>query len=155
MKKNTRKREYSHVWVLLLGLAVMVQCSLLFAGAYLVLFILGTLWFLVTICPNCRGYNSKACPSGYGLLSARLTKKAKNPDHNRAFKRNIASVAVQWFVPVLGAGFCLYQDFDVYLAGTLVIFCLVAFVWLPLNSKQGGCARCPQRKDCAWSKAGK
>jgi len=155
MKKKKGKLEISHEIVLLLGALVFVQCSWLAALLYLMVSLLGTLWFLFSICPHCLTYGTELCSSGYGLLSSKLFKRREERNFKRAFKRNIWVVALQWFLPLLGGIYCLYLSFDLILLTTVIIFVLIAFVWLPTRSKKEGCARCPQRKDCAWTRVGK
>ena len=147
--------DISHALVLTLGTVVLLQCSYLAALLYVVVSLLGSVWFMANICPHCRAYGTMACKSKYGLLSSWLFKRPETIDFRRAFKRNIASVAVQWFIPLLGGIYCLYLSFDIYLLTTLVVFALVAFVWLPVRSRKGGCATCPQRTECGWTKVGK
>jgi len=147
--------DVSHALVLMLGTLVMVQCSYLAGLLYVVVSLLGSLWFMATICPHCRAYGTRACKSKYGLMSSKLFKRPEIIDFRRAFRRNIASVAIPWFIPLLGGIYCLYLSFDLYLLATLVVFALVAFVWLPVRSKKGGCASCPQRTECGWTKVGK
>ncbi len=151
-KKKGKLPDLSHELVIVLGALVMGLCSPFWALGYLVLAGIGTLWFLASICPHCKAHGTSHCQSGYGHLSSKFFKKRETPEFKKAFKWNIGSVALQWFVPVVGAACCLYQDFDWLLSGVLVVFMLVAFVWLPTRSKKEGCARCPQRKDCPWTK---
>ena len=151
MTRKKAKADISHILVLVLGTAVMVQCSYLAALLYVVVAVLGSLWFMATICTHCRAFGTVACKSKYGLMSSRLFKRPEKVDFKRAFRRNIASVAIQWFIPLVGGIYCLSLSFGIYLLATLVVFCLVAFVWLPVRSKKEGCANCPQRTECGWT----
>ena len=155
MTKKKGKLEISHEIVLILGALVFALCSWQAALLYLLVSLLGTLWFLKSICPHCLSYGTELCQSGYGLLSSKLFKRPEKTNFKRAFKRNIWVVALQWFLPLLGGIYCLYLTFDYVLLALIIIFVLIAFVWLPTRSKKEGCARCPQRHDCAWTKVGK
>lgn len=145
-----KKVDISHIVVITLGVLVIGQCSLPWAGLYLLMSVCGVIWFWGTICPHCRGFGSPACPSGYGMISSRFFDKPETVDFRKAFNRNILSVALQWFVPLFSGIVCLYDSFDPVLLATLVVFVLVAFVWLPMTSKRKGCAKCPQRSECGW-----
>ena len=143
--------DISHALVLTLGTVVMVQCSYLAALLYVIVALLGSLWFMAKICTHCRAFGSTNCSSNYGMISSKLFKRPEKVDFKRAFRRNIASVAIQWFIPLVGGIYCLYLSFDIYLLATLVVFALVAFVWLPVKSRKKGCAKCPQRAECGWA----
>lgn len=147
--------DISHILVMALGTVVLLQCSYLAALLYVIASVLGSIWFMATICTHCRAFGTTSCMSQYGLMASKLFKKPEKTNFKRAFRRNIASVAVQWFIPLAGGIYCLYLSFDVYLQATLVVFILVAFVWLPVKSRKEGCTKCPQRTECGWTSAGK
>lgn len=149
--RQKQKRDISHFVTILLGFIVLVQCHYLLAVMYVIISVMGLMWFLGTICPHCRAYGTPFCKSGYGRLSARLFKKPKEPNFRRAFKRNIVSVTFQWFIPLVAGVWCLYTDYTDLLLITFIMFILVAFIWLPLGSRQKGCKNCPQRDDCSWA----
>jgi len=153
-RKNGPKVDVSHIMVITLGTIVMAQCSLLLTAVYILITVTGIIWMMATICPHCVGFGSTACPSGYGMISSRFFSKPDKVDFRKAFNRNITSVALQWFIPLITATVCLYDSFDPILTVSLVIFIIIAFVWLPMTSKKKGCAKCPQRNECAWG-AGK
>ena len=140
-----------HALTVLIGAVLLFLCHPLLSLSYLIVSVVGMLWFWGTICPNCLGYGSRGCPSGHGLISARLFKKAKKPDFKKAFKRNIIAVAVQWFIPLVSI-YWIVTDFDPLKLGMLILFCLVGFIWLPYASRKKGCRRCPQQVDCPWKK---
>jgi len=147
------KNALPHILTLLYGTAVLGYCNWLFAAAYMLVTALGMLWFLRSICPYCRAYGSKACPSGYGMVSARLFDRRQG-SFRKAFLMNIWVVALQWFVPLMGGLICLIIEPDPILLVLLIIFVLVAFVYLPFASKRKGCGSCPQKRDCPWKKKG-
>ncbi len=140
---------FPHFLTLALGTVVMGLCIWWLAPIYLLISLLGLLWFLTHICPYCGAYGSRACPSGYGLISARLVGR-KRGDFRKAFLRNIWSVAIEWFIPLIVAIVFLVLSFDLLLLVVLALFVLVSFVVLPLTTRKKGCSHCPQRKDCPW-----
>jgi len=146
-----KQGDISHIAVIILGAVVIIQCSVLLTFLYLIMCLFGVIWFMGTICPHCRGFASPACPSGYGMISSRYFRKPEKIDFRKAFNRNIMSVALQWFVPLVAGIVCLYDSFDPFLTVVLVIFIVIAFIWLPMESKKKGCAKCPQRGECGWA----
>ncbi|MFW3145579.1 MAG: hypothetical protein ACMUIE_02060 [Thermoplasmatota archaeon] len=140
-----------HLLTVLTGALVMFSCSIWFGIAYIVVVILGMLWFWGAICTACRAYGSRSCPSGYGMISSRLFKRTSG-DFRRAFKYHIFSVAVQWFFPLLAVPFCLYLRFSWLTLVLYGMFIVIAFVYLPFASKGKGCSRCPQRGECPWKR---
>lgn len=151
IKDEKQKRDISHFVTILLGCIVLIQCNILLTILYVIISVMGLVWFLGTICPHCRAYGTLHCKSGYGNLSARMFKRPKETNFRRAFKRHIVSVTFQWFIPLFAGLYCLYFDLDYVLLGTFILFVLVAFVWLPLDSRKKGCRSCPQKKDCGWA----
>ena len=149
-QKRERKLDVSHFLVIALGTIVVIQCSPQLAGLYLLITGVGIIWFWRTICPHCKGFASPACPSGYGMISSKYFQRPEVIDFKRAFNRNIISVALQWFIPLIAGIGCLYDSLDLILVVSLMIFILVAFIWLPMTSKKKGCAKCPQRGECGW-----
>ncbi len=151
MVGKKREVDVSHIVVIALGTVILLQRSIPAAVMYVLVSVLGSLWFMARICPHCRAYGTNSCSSGYGMISSRLFRKPEKIDFKRAFSRNIIAVAIQWFIPFLGGIYFLYISFDPYLLITTILFVFVAFVWLPVRSRGKGCARCPQRSDCAWA----
>ncbi len=138
-----------HILTLVLGTVVMGLCRWWLAPIHLLISFLGLLWFLTHICPYCGAHGTKACPSGYGILSAKLIRR-KEGDFRKAFLRNIWSVAVEWFLPLVTGVVFLFISFDPFLLAALVLFVLISFIMLPLASRNKGCSNCPQRKNCPW-----
>ena len=147
------KHAMPHISTLSLGAVVMFLADPLLLPVYGLVIVFSLLWFWARICTHCYGWGSRACPSGYGRISARLFRKAKKPKFRRAFKQNIWSVALQWFVP-LGVGVVfLFLDLDPLLLVALIVFAIVGFIVLPLTSRHKGCADCPQRQDCPFTRS--
>lgn len=145
-----------HMITLVLGVVIFGMCHILLAPVYALVAASSMLYFLYNICTRCFGYGSMGCPSGYGILSARMFDRRRDIPFKTAFKKHIWSVAIQWFLP-LGAGIaCLdfrYPPLDLPLVLAMVVFILVAFVWLPISARHKGCSTCPQSRDCPWKKA--
>jgi hypothetical protein len=111
--------------------------------------VLGPLWIMLKVCPNCLLYGSSACPSGFGLASARMTGRG-DPDHFReVFGYHITAVAPMWFIPVAGVVYMLVVGINVPWL-LFLVFVLVAFVGVPIKSRYITCPKCPKRNDCPW-----
>ncbi|OGF52077.1 MAG: hypothetical protein A2044_07080 [Candidatus Firestonebacteria bacterium GWA2_43_8] len=169
MKKDTTsckeyedcKVEYSalHVWIdnipyivmVLLGAVIIyiVQNALL-ASLFVVYGIVGTLWFIVFICPFCHYYGSKACPCGYGTLSAKVMKKKDDSKFNKVFKRNVIAIVPLWFLPIAAGVYGMVKSFSVSMLILVVIFIVDSCVILPWVSRKYGCVNCPNKEECFW-----
>jgi len=120
------------------------------AIVYILVCVAGNLWFIVTICPNCRAYD-RGCPSGYNLCAQKLAKKGDPALFQQAFRRNVGVVALSWFVPLIFASLILIDGWDVSLIIVLSAFLVLAFGVLPFGMRVEGCARCPNKKDCPYA----
>ncbi len=138
-----------HLLTLSLGTILMLKISILLGLIYVLIAASGMIWFFAFICTRCNAYGHRSCPSGYGLISSRFFKKRKG-DFRRAFKLNIISVALQWFIPTGFGVYFLIRSFDPVLLVLFIIFIIVAYVYLPLAARRKGCDACPQRQDCPW-----
>ncbi|MGA1794151.1 MAG: Kelch repeat-containing protein [Thermoplasmatota archaeon] len=144
------KRTMPHLATLAMGAVVMFLAEPLMLPLYCLIVVLTTIWFWANICTHCNGWGSSGCPSGYGIISAKLFRKAERPNFRKAFYMNVWSVALQWFVP-LGIGVVyLIMDFDPLLLSALALFVIIGFAVLPLTSRKKECSRCPQKKDCPF-----
>ncbi len=146
--------DVSHVITIALGIIVLLQISTLLTLLYIIISVLGLIWFMAKICPHCKAFGTPSCQSGYGILSSRMFARPRQINFRRAFKRNIISVAVQWFIPLIAGIYRLYKEFDLYLVLTLILFIVVAFIWLPVVSRKTRCKNCPQKEDCGWFSSG-
>ena len=122
------------------------------ALTFIAVAILSNLWFIASICSHCVNYGKEDCPSGYGKLSARLSKKGAPKDFPRAFNRNIWVVALGWALPFVAGIISVVRAFGnflelAYSTIPLVAFCAVAFYVVPEMSKDK-CRRCAMRKSC-------
>jgi len=142
--------------MVVLGACVIAACvgssaaGVAWAGLYVLYGIAGALWVMRFICPFCAYYNSRGCPCGYGLVSARIAQKGEKTCFSEKFKRHIPVIVPLWIIPVLCGGYALLRGFSLPLLVLLVLFVADAFVILPLLSRKHSCAECPQRDDCPW-----
>jgi hypothetical protein len=111
--------------------------------------VLGPLWIMLRVCPSCFLYGSPACPSGYGMLSARMVPEGDVDRFGDVFSLHITAVAPMWFIPIAAVAYLLLTGGEVPWLAT-VVFVLVAFVGVPLKARYYTCARCPKRADCPW-----
>ena len=111
--------------------------------------VLGPLWIMLKVCPNCLLYGSPACPSGFGLASARMTGRGDPDNFREVFSYHISAVAPMWFIPLAGVAYMLVAGIAVPWL-LFIVFVLVAFVGVPLKSRYVTCPRCPKRADCPW-----
>jgi len=121
------------------------------AGAgYLAYGLGGALWIMVFMCPYCAYYATRACPCGYGTISARLARKGERECFSDQFKKHIPVIVPLWLIPVACGGWSLWRSFSWDLAGLVAAFAINSYVILPLVSKRHGCADCPQKDGCPW-----
>lgn len=132
-----------------LGAWVCLQAHWALAVIEAVAAFLGPMWIILRVCPSCLLYGKSACPSGYGLVSARLVGRGDPDRFREVFSLHVTAVAPMWFIPLGAVAFLLATGGQVpWLA--LVAFVLVAFVGVPLKARYVTCARCPKRSDCPW-----
>ncbi|MEI6845628.1 MAG: hypothetical protein WCK36_01110 [Candidatus Firestonebacteria bacterium] len=155
------KVEYSalHVWLDNIPYIVMVLTgavifylvfNLLMALLFVAYGVLGTLWFIVFICPFCHYYGSGACPCGYGVLSAKLMKKNDDRKFNLVFKRNVLAIVPLWLLPVAAGVYYLMHIFSLPIFLLVIFFILDSCVLLPWVSRKYGCVDCPNKEECFW-----
>jgi len=102
------------------------------------------------ICPACAGYGSRACPSGHGLIAAKLRSRRPGADFARQFRRHIPVIVPLWFIPLGVGAVRLWGTFSWGLLGLVLVFAVVGLLLVPLLSSHRGCSRCPQRGNCPW-----
>ena len=120
------------------------------AGAYFIYGILGALWIMVFVCPYCHYYNTKGCPCGYGVISARIVKKGTYDCFAQKFKQHIPVIAPLWIIPVIFSGVDLYRTFSWMILGLMLVFIIESWIILPIVSKRHACIECPQKDQCPW-----
>ncbi len=122
----------------------------LFAGLYVFYGVAGALWIIIFVCPYCHFYDTRACPCGYGQISAKLRKVRDQSRFIEKFKKHIPVIFPLWIIPGVAGIIFLFKDFSLSLLVLVVLFAVVAFLILPLLSRKYGCAHCPQKSSCPW-----
>ena len=120
------------------------------ASAYVIYSVAGAFWIMIFVCPFCERHNTMCCPCGYGRIAARLREKADVSLFGEQFKKHIPVIVPLWFIPVIAGVVFLVLSFSWLVVILLVVFALVAFVFLPLFSKRHSCTHCPQKELCPW-----
>jgi predicted secreted protein len=138
-----------------LGAIIMFYLGWLASLTYLVFCIFSIIWFIRFICTYCVNSRTGYCESGLGNLGHSLFAPNKPRFFRRQFTRHIAIQFPIWFVPPIVAIYALVQQFSYVMLILLIIFCIIAFVVLPYESKQKVCDDCPMRYSCPWTNAKK
>ena len=125
------------------------------ASIYLLYGFLSVLIVALFVCPHCGFYGTRACSSGYGLLSAFLRKPADRSLFPRRFKTFIPLIAPLWFLPTILAGLELFFRFDGRLLTFVILFSVNSFILLPLLVNKENCEYCAQKHNCPWKSRGK
>ena len=165
-KKYRPEQVYTHTQEFIDNLPYMIMTALgaiilLIALGYgirgwlaAILFILygviGTLWFIIFICPYCHFFDTRACPCGYGQIAARVKEKKDGDRFNEKFKKHIPIIFPLWIIPILVAMVSLIYDLSIIMIILLVLFIIDSIIILPLVSRKYGCAHCPQKDTCPW-----
>ena len=123
------------------------------AGLYVLYGMTGSLWIILFLCPYCRRYGTRSCPSGYGRIAAKLRPRQADSRFAEKFKKHIPVIVPLWFIPPIFGVIFEIRHFDWLLLVLLAAFAVDAFIVLPLTSKKHGCGNCPQRNDCPWMKS--
>jgi hypothetical protein len=112
--------------------------------------VIGTVWFIIFICPYCHFFDTRACPCGYGQIAARIRPKRDGDRFNEKFKRHIPIIFPLWVIPVIVGGVSLFFIYSNWMMFLIIVFIINSYVILPLISRQYGCAHCPQKETCPW-----
>jgi cell division protein FtsW (lipid II flippase) len=120
------------------------------AGAYVIYSVAGALWIIVFLCPFCERHGTMCCPCGYGRIAAKLREKNDVSRFREKFRRHIPVIVPLWFIPIIAGVVFAVRGFSWSMVVLLVVFALVAFVFLPLFSKRHSCTHCPQKESCPW-----
>lgn len=139
--------------LIVLGALIITRISTLGMAAYLAYSLASIVWFWAKICPFCHHYGTRACPCGYGVISAMLFKKRDARSFKKMFKRNIGIMFPVWFVPFGAAVYLLVTNYTQDLMVLTGAFSLIGFLVIPLISKAVGCKNCAIKDDCPWMEA--
>ena len=110
----------------------------------------GAFWIMVFVCPYCAYYATKACPCGYGSISARFAGRGDRECFPEKFRRHIPVIVPLWLIPVACGVVGMWLAFSWWLLALTCIFAIDAYVVLPLVSRKNCCAECPQVDACPW-----
>ena len=119
-------------------------------GGFIVYGIMGTLWFIVFICPYCHFFDTRTCPCGYGQISSKIRRKKDGNRFNEKFKKYVPVIFPLWVIPTVVSVASLFMGFSLLILILFILFAIDAFLLLPLVSKKYGCAHCPQKDTCPW-----
>lgn len=147
-----------HEWPMWLTFAMGAVIMALYrwwaAVAYVVYVAASLIWFMYFICRYCGTSKVGHCESVIGHWSMALFPKRGAPrEFQRQFRRHIAVLFPDWFVPaVVGILLLILRPFSLSLLILVIVFCLVAFVVLPILSNRKSCATCTMKRVCPWAK---
>ena len=145
-----------YIFMMILGALVFIfgpeasTANWLFAGLYVLYGIAGALWIIIFVCPYCHYYDTRACPCGYGQISAKLCDVRDQSRFIEKFKKHIPVIIPLWIIPMVAGIIFIFQNFSLFLLLLVVLFAIDAFLILPLVSRKYGCAHCPQKDTCPW-----
>ena len=132
------------VLMYILGAALCVLLWWPLAVIYLVYAVLSNVLYMAWVCPYCGHYSLGTCPAGLDILSVGASTRARvhvcriSPKCGRNDPRLVLPPIVGLYLLVMG--------FSWLMLSLLVVFCLVAFWWLPESSKKH-CEGC-ETVDC-------
>ncbi len=165
-KKYRPKIEYSHLheiidnipyftMTVLGGIIILLALNFSISGwilgvIFVIYGVIGTLWFIIFICPYCHFFDTRACPCGYGQIAAKIRPKRDGDRFNEKFKRHIPIIVPLWIIPMIVGGLSLFNNFSVWMLILIIIFIMDSYIILPLVSRKYGCAHCPQKDTCPW-----
>ena len=153
--KQTILNNVPYSAMVLLGAAILAIAMkgplAAFAAAALVIYgAIGTVWIMHFVCPYCRYWDTRSCPCGYGIVSAKLRKRQDYDRFNEKFKKHIPVIVPLWFIPLVPGIYNLIRTFSWPMLVLITLFAIDAFIILPMFSKKHGCAECPQKDTCPW-----
>ena len=113
---------------------------------YLAYSLLSNYLYMAWICPYCGHYGLHTCAAGFDILSGGRSKPRPGRTFGTEFRRKSWVLYPGWFLPPLVAIYLLITAFSWWMAGLLVVFCVIAFWLLPEISKKH-CENC-ETVDC-------
>jgi len=135
-----------------LGAVIVAYLGWFASVTYLVFCAFSIVWFVRFICSYCVNSRTGRCESGLGNISAALFKANPPRRFRQQFHKNIAIQFPIWLVPPIVAIYGLLTEFSYAMLVLLVIFCIVAFVILPLAARKKTCDECAMKNVCPWAK---
>jgi hypothetical protein len=122
----------------------------IFSFLFILYGVIGTIWFIIFICPYCHFFDTRACPCGYGQIAAKFRPRRDGDRFNEKFKRHIPIIVPLWLIPVIVGGVSIFLNYSVWMLFLIILFIIDSYVILPLVSRKYGCAHCPQKDTCPW-----
>ena len=132
-----------------LGTILVAYFNIILAIIFIVYIIISNIIFMIHICAFCPHYGTRTSKCGYGLVTKYFTKRKRLKEFNKNFKKYIAVLFPDWFVPVIFGIYLLFSAFDWIIVIILIIFMVIAFGVIPFGSKSK-CEKCAHRKQCPW-----
>lgn len=159
-KSETAIANIPYVAMILIGAVTIAYAygfsvqALVGVAGYFAYGIVGAFWIMIFICPYCAYYATRGCPCGYGVISARISKKGDRDCFAAKFRRHIPVIVPLWMIPVACGGMTLWYSFSWPLVGLVSAFVVESCIILPVVSRGHGCVDCPQKDDCPWMARG-
>lgn len=137
--------------IYIIGAIILSFLSIFISIAYFLYCLTSLIFIWKFICPHCY-YFDKICPSGYGKVSAKISKKGDMKKFREKFKYLVGVVSPAWFIPLIGGIIQIAIDFSWLLLIMILIFVVIAFIILPIESKKYSCRHCKQQSLCGWGR---
>ena len=134
-----------------LGTIIIGFLNIWIALIFILYLILSNYIFMLKICAYCPHYGSRSSLCGYGLLTKFVTTKKKPKEFRKQFKRFIAVLFPDWFLPLIIGIYLLLQSFDWLTLLLLIIFIIIAFGAVLYVSRSKSCKSCKLKGACPWS----
>jgi hypothetical protein len=133
-----------------LGVILTVFFSIYLAIFFIIYLIISNYLYMALICGYCHHYGTRTSLCGYGLLAKRITKRKSYKEFGSNFKKYIAVMFPNWFLPFIVGIYVLYLSFDWIILIILIIFSVIGFAVVPYFSKTESCETCKIRDSCPW-----
>jgi hypothetical protein len=133
-----------------IGSILVAYLNIYFAIIFIIYLPISNYFFMVYICAYCPHYGKRSSLCGYGLVTKYFSEKKRPREFKSHFKRYIAVLFPDWFVPLIAAIIVLVYSFDWLVLILLIIFIIVGFIIVPFGSKSTSCKTCKLRDQCPW-----
>lgn len=137
--------------IYIIGAIILSYLSITFAVIYIFYCIFSLIFIWKFVCVHCYYYD-KICSSGYGKISAMISKKGDLRKFKNKFKYLVGVVSPAWFIPLIAGIIQIAIDFSWLLLFMVLIFIVIAFIILPIESKKYSCKHCKQQNLCGWGR---
>lgn len=134
----------------LLGSIILLHFGPAVVLPYVACCVLSVFGFSRILCTYCPLSGTRACPTKFGDIAAKLFKKRDEKEFSHRFKMFIPFLSLLWFVPFAGGVFLLVSEFSWLLLGMVVTFSVFGFVLVPIIPMLTACRKCPLRTECPW-----